>query len=673
MSIQINFSLRSWQGASLLLIIIIFIAFWIRIQGVANIPTGQFTGNDGYFYYWQAQLVSEHGRMPERDMNRWVPLGRDLGQTLNLYGYILAYTHKALAHFFPNVSLYQVASYTPPVCFCISIAVLYFFFYHTFGLLSAGIVGILLATFPGAINRSLAGFADRDAWCFLLGVLAVTTYLISMQAQHRRRLIWTLISGFVMFLGGISWEGFGMFLSIILFLELWRFLTTEKEDGLGLYFLWVCIFVPTLFLASPAYRSGYGFSAHLFAWMLMSPVMLLLIRSLRYILLTQEIFAKKLRTHGRNLAFVLALISLLGAIGYVWIQNDTFASTTVPLSQNSLMQRVTELKAPLFRDWVFRYGSVFFLGCLGLLTIYTHHWKKIGTVLSIPIVLFTFTTFFRQILDIRFGIATSNALFSIAIAGCILGFLLLAWHQKTHALYELTYIAFTFWFLGWMALARDARRYDFFIGVPIAFFTAELIQFLSNTVSSKFKRCSLQSKLRYGIAIVMIAMVMFFPPTVAHTRRSLSAATQMRQAKPGDNSLAKAFQWMKAELPRTAVVAARWSYGSQLNVLGGVKTITDQDHFIQHWIELYFQHVQFATSEREILEFLKTHNATHIMLTEKDSKRAFLRWHSSDAFLPVYPMTNFDTAKVKVWEVHYSPDIQPNLKYLETGLEFEKE
>lgn len=68
-------------------------AFWIRIQSVDTIPEGQFTSVDAYFYYWQASLISEHGQLPERDMHRWLPLGRDLGQTLNLYGYALAYIY----------------------------------------------------------------------------------------------------------------------------------------------------------------------------------------------------------------------------------------------------------------------------------------------------------------------------------------------------------------------------------------------------------------------------------------------------------------------------------------------------------------------------------------------------------------------------------------------------
>ena len=76
---------------------------------------------------------------------------------------------------------------------------------------------------------------------------------------------------------------------------------------------------------------------------------------------------------------------------------------------------------------------------------------------------------------------------------------------------------------------------------------------------------------------------------------------------------------MKTELPAdTTVMAANWGYGSQLNVLGGVKTIVDQDHFIQHWIYFYYRHVYCAQSEQEALEFLKTHGATHLMLIGTD-------------------------------------------------------
>ena len=143
----------------------------------------------------------------------------------------------------------------------------------------------------------------------------------------------------------------------------------------------------------------------------------------------------------------------------------------------------------------------------------------------------------------------------------------------------------------------------------------------------------------------------------------------MRSAIPGNSPVEKAFHWMKEELPRTAIVAAHWKYGSQLNVLGGVKTIIDQDHYIQHWIHLYMQHVVFSHSEREVLEFLKTHGVTHLMLTKSDPKKTGLRGKLSDAWEPVYPKVNFAEADVKVWEIYYPPGIETSAKYLATGLD----
>ena len=153
-----------------------------------------------------------------------------------------------------------------------------------------------------------------------------------------------------MFLGGVSWEGFGVFLSIVLLLEIWRFLTSETEDRLGLYLIWVCTFVPLLYLVSPAYRSGQGFSTHIAALMLVPPLVLLVIRYLRHLLTTKVSFAEKLRPHARTLTFGLTLVSITLALGYIFMQSNTFVDTTVPFSQSALMQSVEELENTFLAD-----------------------------------------------------------------------------------------------------------------------------------------------------------------------------------------------------------------------------------------------------------------------------------------------------------------------------------
>ena len=596
-------------------------------------------------------------------MHRWLPLGRDLGQTLNLYGYILAYTHKAIASVFSNVTLYHVTLYMPVVCFCIGFGALYLYLYHTYGLLFSSVVGILLATLPGSIERSTAGFGDRDAFCLMLGILAIITYLTSLRAESpRHRILWTLANGFTVFLGGISWEGFGVFLSVIIVVELWRFLSTETEKGLSLYLLWVLTFVPTLYLASPAYRSGYGFAEHLAAFVLLPPIVLLVMRAIRSLLISK---VDRLRPHTRTLSLGLILASATLLLGYVWIQQKTFANTTVPLSQNAVMTAMTELANPHFGFWIFRYGGVFILGSIGLVFASKRHWEQ--TCLLVPLILFIATTFFREPLEKHLWNASHGTFFfSIAVICISIGFLMSAWLQKSNEPHLMTIVAFTAWFVFWVALSRDAKRYDFFIGVPLVFFTAELIHLFSNTLTRKVKQSKQQRLLKTCIASLLLAGILFFPPLGAHATRAIYAATRMRKATP-TTDVTNVLHWMKTTLPNTTIVAAHWGYGSQLNVLGGVKTIIDQDTYLQNWILLYNQHVHNATSEHEALEYLKTHGATHILLTKKDPQISFLRGQLSDAFVPVYPREQFTEANVNVWEIHYPLDIKTDPKYLETG------
>ena len=659
-------------SAAVLIVGVLCLAAFIRLQGITNIPDGQLTGPDGYFYYWQAQLISEHGKLPERDMNRWLPLGRDLTQTLNLYGYILAYAHKAVKWIFPNITLYHVTIYMPVVCFCLGLGALCLFFSRTFGILFSSIVGVFLATLPGAINRSTAGFGDRDSWCLMLGILTVTTYLVSLQSQHPRKcLLWTLASGFTMFLGGVSWEGFGVFLITILLVELWRFLTSETEDRLGLYLIWVCTFVPPLYLVSPAYRSGQGFATHIAALMLVPSLALLVIRSLRHCLITKAPFAEKFHLHARTLALGLTLASITLALGYILIQYESFADTTVPFSQNALMQSVGELESTFLIYWMTNYGSVFVLGSLGIAMVVLRFWKIQGLVFAAPLILFTGSTFYRSVLDQLLGTSTVNILFGIAIATCVIGFLVLSWRRQTSVENEFIYIALAVWFLFWVALARDAKRYDFFVGISIAFFTTDLLFFLATFYANKVKHHASQLLLKTTILVLMLTLILFYSPVGGHANRSLSTAIQSRKATPGRGSLAQAFDWIKSNLPHS-IVAAHWNHGSQLNVLAGVKTVVDQDHYIPHWIDLYRQHVNFAKTESEALEFLKSHMATHLMLTGKETATApFLRGAPSGAFVPIYPTKNFAKALVKVWEIRYPPNVKSNPKYLAT--DFPKE
>lgn len=644
------------------LISILFIAMLIRIQGSRTLPDGMFTGSDPYHYYRLAQLISEHGDLPARDMHRWLPLGRDLGQTLNLYPYALAYGHKAITVFFPRVSLYHVCLYAPAVCFVFGLGVLCYFLYCTRGILFSSIVGILMATLPGTVDRSTAGFSDRDSWCLMLGIIAVTTYLISLQTHsQRKQLLWTVASGFTFFLGGHSWEGFGIFLSIILLVETWRFLTSETEQDLWFFLLWMLMFVPTLWFTSPAYRSGWGMATHIDAFILMPPLVLFVLRLLRHLILIK---IETFRPHARALALSLTLITTIFALVYVFSQRSTFAITTVPLSQSHLMQSVTELKSAHFDYWLSRYGSVFLIGSFGIFFIIAQWKEKLGEVLVVPPALFVITILFQDKLGTLFGNSKTETVIFLGIGVlCLLTFLFIAWTRKKPIQNEDVTIAFIAWFFLWMALARDARRYDFFIGIPLAYFTTEIVLYIAHNISKAIKWK--QATLKPVLTTLILIIILFFKPLGGHGMRSLDAATE-RPTFPTDAFTANSLIWMKYNIESNAVVAADWSYGSTLNVISKVKTIVDQDHYIPHWIYLYNKHIHYAKTEREVLEYLKTHEATHILLTKRDPENTFLRGQLSDAFLPIYPKDFFDDSGIKLWKIQYPSDIKKNSKYLAT-------
>ena len=661
-----------------LLVCLLILTVWIRLQGVDRLPDGQFTENDAYLLHRHAQTIAEQGALPARDLHRWLPLGRENGQLLSLYAYAIAYTHKV----FPWWSLYQIQLYLPVLCWTLGLGVLFLFLTRCYGLFFATIVGVLLATLPGSIERSAAGFGDRDAWCWMLGVLAVTCYLWKDGLEPgRRRWLATALSGFIVFLGGLSWEAFGVFVLMIVTIELWKFCTTEPEQHLKEYLVWVLMFVPGLYLISPAYRSGYGFTTHVAALMLFPPLTVYALRGLRCLILK---YYPPMQSHSRKLACGLTLIGIAAGAGYMVLQHGTFAETAFTLFETPLMKNVGELADPHFRFWYRRYGALFLLGSLGLIIASLLLWKQNALPLTCALALFTATTFFRGPLSDGIGAETCNALFLVSLGVTVL-FWGIAGLRTEAPENERVTLAMLAWFLLWVGLARGGKRYDFFIGIPLAYGTAWLLYFSPGYIIHWLKSTHRlpphlkESSVTALIAIAVLIPVLFLNPLGGHLNRAGYAAAEMRTPTPGRGTpLAQTLTWMKQTLPESTVVAANWSYGHLLNTFGGVKTITDPDHFLTHWIHLYYRHVFCAQSEREALEFLKTHGATHLMLTKRGvTKRAAnyaaLGSENNDrqfAYIRLLSLSNQRLSRTKQSPFLYieAPDITSPPQFLSTYL-----
>ena len=612
---------------SALLLGILALSYGIRTQDMERIPEEQFVSNDAYLYYWQAQTISEHGSLLSRDMHRWRPWGRDNGQLLPFYAYTLAYSHKIISLFYYDVTLYQIQLYAPVVCWTIGFAMLLIFLIQYYGLLITTSVGVLLTTFPGTLIRSSAGFSDRDAFVWMLAILAILIYLYKERMPSgRQRSLATGLCGFIVCIGGLSWEAFGIFVMIIISVELWKFCTTDAEYHLKEYCLWLLMFLPWLYMFSSAYRSGYGFSTHIAAFMLAPPLVLLALRWIRWLLLR---FVSRWRAHAQQIAWTLALVGIAAAGCYVLLQYNTFPKTVLAFIESSLMKTVTELRDPIFRDWTYRYGGMFVIGSIGIITGTLFLWKTTAISLAAGMALLCTTVFLREPIETWIGEQVGNYLFVGAVLLSGIGMAVIAMHKHQKKQYHLEIIALLTWTLIWLSFARNGLRYTFFLGIPLAIGTVTLLKHIANIsylkrISIRFFGITLPPKLiTSGLVFAILAILLFWKPVGGYTIGTLQFAAK-REATPGQGTLLSAYQWIKNELPslkmktdrtETPVMAAHWTYGSQLNILAQIRTIIDQDHFIPHKIHLYFRHLFCAQSEIEALHFLKAHNATHLMIT----------------------------------------------------------
>jgi len=379
------------------------------------------------------------------------------------------------------------------------------------------------------------------------------------------------------------------------------------------------MFVPWLYLISPAYHSGYGFAKHLFALTLAPPLSVFALRGTRYLLLK---YIARLQPHARKLAGVLTLLAITAGITYLFTQTDTFETTAFTLRENSLMKSIGELADPDFTYWTLFFGTIFVFGSIGIVLGCRQFGQLKGLSFGTFLAAFAAAIFLRVPISQWIGNDLCNTFFWTTLALTMLS-IGIACSQKKDSLTknQRTFLLMWVWFLLWGSLARSGIRYSFFISVPLAYGTAWLLCIAPASFIQKLKDLKIldpdvrEQRITAGLAIAVLIPVLFWTPLGGHATRAIQAGDSIRKPIPGTGSLTSALKWIKTTLPQNAVIAAHWGDGTQLNVLGGVKTITDPDHYLPHRIRLYYRHVFRKQSEREALEFLKTHNVTHLMLT----------------------------------------------------------
>ncbi len=700
------------------------LAICLRFQNLPLLEGKYLLGTDSYRFLWQAETIVEHGRLPERDMTRWLPLGRDLTRQLSLSSYVIAGLYHLLNPFIPSLTVYQTVVYYPLILYPLILLMIYLVALRLFKRSTALLAVAILIVLPPELSRSMAGFADRDGLCLLFAVLSFYYYVRGIQADGVKQtvgfgsqLIWSFLSGIAMMLLGLTWEGAGLFIAVIVLLHLVKLMLDDyRLHDFYRYLSFIGPILLGLLTLTRTYWGGANYSSPFalvaismpIGFAFLAGIYLLLRRSPRVV---ASITLDHRLPYGVSivaLAFLLFALVLLSLATlsedvslFVEAAKSNFFS---PLGQSRLMQSVNELADSSLISWVrfyrfllpcFSAGALLLLyhlckkarltpwivmvafgwvlinifcsdGSLGLVPIIGHtisylgslvaligtvaglyvyrYWKARDSTLSNPLQLdegrLLVVLWFLLTLSVARG-AVRYQFFFAPVAAIIGAYILVCLHHrcigKTPQSTERLFFPVLLVILGWEAYVLfQPRGYWWLIVAIVGTLLASnivLLRLCKQALSlrdtmarenTEEKRKLLPHPLRVFIPVFgwvvlllfLICLTSLLPPIGGYVQLSIKAASEFGPVSP--LSWRTALDWMRGNLPSSSVVAAEWTFGSHINALSHKATVVDEDHFIPYWIYLMDRHVFLAQTEVEALQFLKTHGATHIVLTERD-------------------------------------------------------
>jgi len=223
----------------LIVIFIFLIGFFVRLNYVrlSDIPVGDrdfykdrsgipymVEFGDSYYHYRLTKNFIDHGYLGDTKINgiewdsySYYPPGVPM-EYQPLIVYITAYAYK-FVNLFSDVPLMEVCFWIPMFIGPLAGIIAYFFAGRFINQYGAIVAGIITATSPLYVFRTVPGFFDTDMFVLIFPLLIVWLYIEALQAEDmKRRIIFAVSSAILMFCFSLAWVGlFYLFYLILVF------------------------------------------------------------------------------------------------------------------------------------------------------------------------------------------------------------------------------------------------------------------------------------------------------------------------------------------------------------------------------------------------------------------------------------------------------------------------
>ncbi len=632
---------------------------WNGNPGLRDIATNNWTLGpdlDPWLFTRYAQEIVA-GTMGKTDMMRYVPVGFDTTTELQMVSYMIVMTYH-VTNLFGIYNVLFAAAFMPVLLFLLTIVSFFLFVREIFineeenNKLRANIIAIIstffMITIPTFLSRTIAGIPEKESVGFFFMFLSFYLFLKAWKSKSwKGSIIFSILSGIATALMGLTWGGVSYIYATMAIATLIAFLlnkTNRKE--IVSYGIWIIFSITTTLLFTSRF-SLRGFFTGLDTGL---SVVTLFIMIIHFILwetklkdvVTKIKFVNETKLPRNILSLIAAIIVLLLLIivllGPGFIVDKVNGLTKVLL--NPITGRwsttVAENRQPYFREWAQEFGPIlsnlpnfpimFWLFFIGSVILFNNLLKKLNKnhrwILTGLYVLFFFGLVFSRYahhpatLD---GEGFISQLFYFGSAFIFIGFIIYyyikyeASGENSFKYVGYEYILLFALFVICLFTARSAIRLIMVLGPIAPIFVGYLI-----VASVDYFRKSKDEtwKIIMGIFMILVIISSLFCFYTYYNQITNQAYSFIPSYY--NHQWQKAMKWIDDETPKDAVFAHWWDYGYWVQSIGHRATVLDGGNAKVYWNYLMGRLVLTGDNQTSSLDYLYTHNATHLLIDSSD-------------------------------------------------------
>ncbi|MCK5043537.1 hypothetical protein KAR52_00865 [Candidatus Pacearchaeota archaeon] len=632
----------------LILAFIVFIGTFIRTRNIPklkDITTGAWTLGpdlDPFLFLRWAKYIVEHGSLMILDTMRCVPLGFNTAAEMKLLSYMIAWFHHFLSFFSKESTVTYAAIWFPVIMFALTAIAFFLFARKIFYKKSKkvrNIIALIATSFfvliPSLLPRTIAGIPEKESVAFFFMFMAFYLFLEAFTSEKLKKgLIFGVFAGIATALMALTWGGMIFIFFTIPTAVLLAFIFGKvKQKELYIYCSWFIssfiIMIPfstRYSLTNLVTSTSTGLGIGIFV---MIGISLLIMKNKKLneikkkTKLPDEVFAL-------IISFLILFILILIFLGPKFVLNQisgTIQTLITPMTTRFGLT-VAENRQPYFLgDWTGSFGPIafniplfFWLFFIGSIALFGSMIKKLGkkekAVLIFSYFIFLICLIFSRYSPSSILNGTSGLSLFIYFGGGLFflgtfGYFYFKNYKKGNSVFKefdfsyiLYFIILTLGIIG----ARAGIRLIMVLGAvsPIA------VSFLIVKMSQNYLNKKNEAKFFVGILLLLVLIASLF--TVwTYYRQDIYTAENFA---PGAYQVQwqKAMTWVRENTSLDAIFAHWWDYGYWLQSLGERATILDGGNTVVYWNHLMGRHVLTGSDEQKALEFLYTHNGTHLLM-----------------------------------------------------------